>query len=60
MNYHGSKQERLVQLGQKFIWQVRSESVLSECHSLKPPSSLGSGWNETHCPPAGETVVEKW
>ena len=24
----------------------------SRYHNLKPPSSLGSGWNEIHCPPA--------
>ena len=42
------------QLAQKFIWQVRDSSVPESFHNLKPPSSLGSGWNEIHCPPACE------
>ena len=31
--------------------QVRRDDQ-SRYHNLKPPSSLGSGWNEIHCPPA--------
>ena len=33
------------------ILQVRRDDT-SRYHNLKPPSSLGSGWNEVHCPPA--------
>ena len=33
------------------ILQVRRDDQ-SRYHNLKPPSSLGSGWNEIHCPPA--------
>ena len=44
--------DRIGQLAQKFIWQVRDSSVPESFHNLKPPSSLGSGWNEIHCPPA--------
>ena len=33
------------------ILQVRRDDQ-SRYHNLKPPSSLGSGWNEVHCPPA--------
>ena len=29
--------------------QVRRDDQ-SRYHNLKPPSSLGSGWNEIHCP----------
>ena len=31
--------------------QVRRDDQ-SRYHNLRPPSSLGSGWNEIHCPPA--------
>ena len=34
-----------------YISQVRRDDQ-SGYHNLKPPSSLGSGWNEIHCPPA--------
>ena len=33
------------------ILQVRRDDQ-SRYHNLKPPSSVGSGWNEVHCPPA--------
>ena len=33
------------------VLQVRRDDQ-SRYHNLKPPSSLGSGWNEIHCPPA--------
>ena len=38
------------------ISQVRRDDQ-SRCHNLKPPSSLGSGWNEIHCPPAKLEVL---
>ena len=59
-----------VQLDQKCCWgsrlsplpwkipQVRRDDQ-SRYHNLKPPSSLGSGWNEIHCPPAGRKEKEK-
>ena len=36
--------------------QVRRDDQ-SRYHNLKPPSSLGSGWNEIHCPPAKLEVL---
>ena len=33
----------------KILAQVRRDDQ-SRYHNLKPPSSLGSGWNEIHCP----------
>ena len=38
------------------ISQVRRDDQ-SRYHNLKPPSSLGSGWNEIHCPPAKLEVL---
>ena len=33
------------------LLQIRRDDQ-SRYHNLRPPSSLGSGWNEIHCPPA--------
>ena len=39
-------------------WQVRLQGVPWRYHNLKPPSSLGSGWKEIHCPPAEKFNIE--